>query len=475
MAVAKKLSLTAKILIPSLAISLLLLSIFGGTLLQQRATAAELSLRSKVATMNNFLSQASVSYMENYDTPALQHFSKILSSDTDFTGVAFYGKDGKALTIEPPSDGSQVVETPIERGSEKFGTLKVFFRSKRGMIATDDPAWIYILAGILLVESILGFSIYFIIRTSVTSFSTQFGRLDETSTVLHTASETLQSGNTLLSTVFDEQASSIRTTVTTLDQMTATARVSQAKAKASASNVQNTKDLIFNIQNKFLSLVKSNEEVNEGNDQIVHEIRDSLTRLNEVVSIIKEIDNKTKVINEIVFQTRLLSFNASVEAARAGEAGRGFAVVAEEVGNLARLSGNSSQEITELLDKSTARVSEIITDMESKVKRAIEQGEGRSQSSVDVSEDCKQSINSMVDQISQFTDAVSQISESFDQQTRAVEEVNRAISEIHESSEQSLGQLQSSVSASVDLKERSLQLVNVVDALEIEVFGKKAS
>ncbi|MBC7465119.1 MAG: hypothetical protein H7256_03945 [Bdellovibrio sp.] len=49
----------------------------------------------------------------------------------------------------------------------------------------------------------------------------------------------------------------------------------------------------------------------------------------------EEIGNKTKVINDIVFQTKLLSFNASVEAARAGEHGKGFAVVAEEVGKLA--------------------------------------------------------------------------------------------------------------------------------------------
>jgi len=40
-------------------------------------------------------------------------------------------------------------------------------------------------------------------------------------------------------------------------------------------------------------------------------------------------------MNDIVFQTKLLSFNASVEAARAGIHGKGFAVVADEVGNLA--------------------------------------------------------------------------------------------------------------------------------------------
>ncbi len=58
----------------------------------------------------------------------------------------------------------------------------------------------------------------------------------------------------------------------------------------------------------------------------------------------EDIGDKTKVINDIVFQTKRLSFNASVEAARAGEHGKGFAVVAEEVGNLAQMSKDKVQE-----------------------------------------------------------------------------------------------------------------------------------
>ena len=65
---------------------------------------------------------------------------------------------------------------------------------------------------------------------------------------------------------------------------------------------------------------------------------ESNKEIQEIVKVIAEIGNKTKVINDIVFQTKLLSFNASVEAARAGENGKGFAVVAEEVGKL-RVAG----------------------------------------------------------------------------------------------------------------------------------------
>ncbi|AXK49173.1 chemotaxis protein [Aliarcobacter trophiarum LMG 25534] len=56
------------------------------------------------------------------------------------------------------------------------------------------------------------------------------------------------------------------------------------------------------------------------------------------------------VIDQIAFQTNILSLNAAVEAATAGEAGKGFAVVAGEVRNLANRSAEAAKRIQELVE-----------------------------------------------------------------------------------------------------------------------------
>src|SRR5690606_10248254 len=70
---------------------------------------------------------------------------------------------------------------------------------------------------------------------------------------------------------------------------------------------------------------------------------------------------KTEVINDIVFQTKVLSFNASVEAAKAPhESGKGFSEVATQIGDLSTLSANASLEISHILEQSVSQVDTII-------------------------------------------------------------------------------------------------------------------
>ncbi|MGB5919938.1 methyl-accepting chemotaxis protein [Arcobacter sp.] len=80
--------------------------------------------------------------------------------------------------------------------------------------------------------------------------------------------------------------------------------------------------------------------------------------MDEINTATKEILEATSIIDQIAFQTNILSLNAAVEAATAGEAGKGFAVVAGEVRNLATRSAEAAKEIKDLVEKANTKASE---------------------------------------------------------------------------------------------------------------------
>ena len=92
-------------------------------------------------------------------------------------------------------------------------------------------------------------------------------------------------------------------------------------------------------------------------------------QLQNVSEIFDSISSETKVINEIVFKTQLLSFNAFLEAARAGQHGSGFVVVAEEIGSLAKNSGKAAEEISGLLSNSLDSVDSILGNTKSGINK----------------------------------------------------------------------------------------------------------
>jgi methyl-accepting chemotaxis protein len=80
--------------------------------------------------------------------------------------------------------------------------------------------------------------------------------------------------------------------------------------------------------------------------------------MDEINNQVYAINEAISIIDQIAFQTNILSLNAAVEAATAGEAGRGFAVVAGEVRNLASRSAEAAKEIKELVQNATKKANE---------------------------------------------------------------------------------------------------------------------
>lgn len=147
---------------------------------------------------------------------------------------------------------------------------------------------------------------------------------------------------------------------------------SKSSESAERSNILSNENLLAVMQGQeaMQEMNTSINEINITNQDVIKFLNTIVNvHLEEINRIIEDIAQNTDIINEIVFKTSLLSFNASIEAARAGEHGRGFSVVAREVGNLANISGEASVKISDMLNKGKIQVNEIITDSRKNIEK----------------------------------------------------------------------------------------------------------
>jgi methyl-accepting chemotaxis protein len=110
-----------------------------------------------------------------------------------------------------------------------------------------------------------------------------------------------------------------------------------------------------NSSNAMMAIDISNIATNLSN-RGYENIKELTQTMDKTITSSQNISNITKTIDEISFQTNLLSLNAAVEAARAGEHGLGFAVVAEEVRALANRSTDSVEEIETIINNSLSLI-----------------------------------------------------------------------------------------------------------------------
>jgi methyl-accepting chemotaxis protein len=136
--------------------------------------------------------------------------------------------------------------------------------------------------------------------------------------------------------------------------------------------------------------------------------------MNEIDKEVNAINEAITVIDQIAFQTNILSLNAAVEAATAGEAGKGFAVVAAEVRNLASRSAEAAKEIKLLVETATKKA---------------DQGKK-------ISEDMISGYKMLNENISLTIELIKNIEGSSKEQLAGIEQINDAINSLDQQTQQ---------------------------------------
>lgn len=254
------------------------------------------------------------------------------------------------------------------------------------------------------------------------AFNTTYERLteivyeiDRAVNAIATVSGEISTGTMDLSQRTEQQASSLEETVASMEQLNITVH-------ANTENTKRAKSMAMELRNAA-----------EHGAMVAGKAVDAMERIEDSSCKITDIIG---VIENIAFQTNLLSLNAAVEAARAGEAGRGFAVVAQEVRMLAQRAAQASKEIKTL-----------IVNSDQHVKNGVDQ--------VRKAGEALTGITSIVKQVDTI---IGEIAKASTEQTTAIKEINIALGLIEEMTQQNAALAEETTAAVTSMAGQSSDL-----------------
>jgi methyl-accepting chemotaxis protein len=239
--------------------------------------------------------------------------------------------------------------------------------------------------------------------------------------------DALRSNMEHLSTNITTQATILEETSASVEEITSSVRNNSIDV-----------DKMLKYSNELTISVKSGYESAKNSAELMDRINDKTKSIEEAISI----------IDQIAFQTNILSLNAAVEAATAGEAGRGFAVVAAEVRNLASRSAEAAREIKLLVGSATQ-----------------EANNGKNASTEMIKE-----YDGLNENIQKTKQIIENISASLKEQERGIEQVNVAIADLDSATQQNA--LKAQETREIANHNDQMATSMVVDTNKTNFFGR---
>lgn len=191
----------------------------------------------------------------------------------------------------------------------------------------------------------------------ITSLNDILAQISQSSEQVAAGAEQMSAGAQALSQGATEQASSAEELAASIAEVSDGVNQNSENARQASANMTET-----------------TAEIEQGDRQM----RRLVAAMDNIEETSGEIQKIIKTIDDIAFQTNILSLNAAVEAARAGEAGKGFAVVADEVRNLASKSAEAAKNTTNLIQTTLAAIKngdQMVTETEKSLQQIAKKAE----------------------------------------------------------------------------------------------------
>ena len=321
----------------------------------------------------------------------------------------------------------------------------------------------------IIITIILGFLIGNKTKIAMSDIS---GELQEESSLLTVASGRVVNSSENLATIGSSLATSLEEITSQFQEILSmvnknTDAVIESEKIASINKISSASGEIAVKQ-----LVESIQDIKTNNNSFSNELVLIIQKINGMSQVINHIGAKSKIIDDIVFQTKLLSFNASVEASRAGDAGKGFSVVAGEIGSLASISGEAAKEISELLATSIKTINQIVYESQAIVENLFKTSQDKITRGSEIVDECKESFSNISNNITKLDSVISNIALSSREQAIGIKEVSIAVSNISQilNKNRELAVSSTEISEDLNLQAESLELI--VEKLMILLNGK---
>jgi len=264
-----------------------------------------------------------------------------------------------------------------------------------------------------------------------TSVSEILCMIDNATKRLSSNAEELAETSEELSASSTQQAASLEETAAAIEEITST--ITQTDKKT----------------NVMLRIAEDLKMTSKEDDKLAHKTGKSMEDIDQAT---KDIVDAITIIDQIAFQTNILSLNAAVEAATAGEAGKGFAVVAGEVRNLAARSAEAAKEIKDLVGYA-----------QNKTK------EGKETADIMV-----ESFSSLSKKVQEVTDLVIEVSSATNEQKLGMTQINDAVNQLDKATQENASASEAVSNKAMALSELSAQLVSVINRTSFDKTKAKA-